>query len=357
MNSKRIINLDIIRVLAMLMVVVMHTLYNFTLRTDFFNTKLWFIFEPIIALSKTCVLLFFMLSGYLVVNKKRSVKENWKRTKKRILVPLLSFSLLNMFYELYKFNFEKRSVGEFIQRQMVRITDFPSSPLWFLVALFYFYLLNPVWGKIFNNKESKNIAIYITKMSLMLSIVSTLVKFPGMKEHTLFNNFTGWIGYLFFYFYGALAKNKWVNVYNKRINYLLITFGFLFTFIGDYITSFTTAKNINFVWTNYTGNFLSFPVVMLSIGVFNLLLAGSFKSFGLLFKKIIEWFAGVSFGIYLIHTFIVSFLTDILRFRFDNLSMNVYLYNIINFSIVFIASTIIAYVLKITPKLKALVGE
>ena len=87
-DKKRLLNADLIRVIAMLMVIFLHTILNFTIRPDFFPSKLWFVFEPIVAISKTCVLLFFMLSGYLVIAKKRSIQENINKTIKKIVTPL-----------------------------------------------------------------------------------------------------------------------------------------------------------------------------------------------------------------------------------------------------------------------------
>src|SRR5260221_8277573 len=89
--TERIFSADVIRVAAMLMVVVLHTILNFTLRPDFFATKVWFAFEPIVAISKTAVLLFFMISGYLVIGKERSIRENLKKIRGVIVIPFVFF--------------------------------------------------------------------------------------------------------------------------------------------------------------------------------------------------------------------------------------------------------------------------
>lgn len=361
-TPKRLIGPDMVRVLAMLMVVSIHTISNFTVRPDFFGTKLWFSLEPIAAISKASILLFFMLSGYLVLSRSRTIKENWLKTKKRILIPLLFFSVINLLYAFYKFNLNEISNLMFWQEQLVRITNFPSSPLWFLVVLFFFYLLNPVWQLIFSKNENKNIGLYITGLALGFSIFVTVIKFPSLKYDFFFNNFTGWLGYLFFYFYGGVVRNKWINIDNKLLNFSLFIIGFFLLMFGDFLNSYLNIHSIKFIWSGYFYEFLSIPNILMAIGLFNLLIKADYKWLtnnhtGNIILKIIQWIAGLSFGIYLIHTYVVSMFTDILNFDFNKLNINVYLYNILNFSLVLGISILITYLIIKTPKLKAIIGE
>ena len=99
----------------------------------------------------------------------------------------------------------------------------------------------------------------------------------------------------------------------------------------------------------------------MAVGLFNLLISAKFNwlkklRWGLKVDKLIEWLAGVSFGIYLIHTFVVSVLSK-LGFDFDSLSINVYVYNVVNYSLVFGISLVITYLIKKNDKLKMIVGE
>src|SRR3972149_11856285 len=160
-TPSRILNVDIIRILAMLMVFALHPILNFTVRLDFFATKLWFLLEPLVALSKTCVLLFFMLSGFLLLNKNRTIKDNWQKTKQRIIIPLSFFSVLDVIFEFGKLHYDWGMAAIFFQSQLVRLTNFPSSPLWFLVVLVFLYLLNPVWQLIFAQEKNRNLARYL----------------------------------------------------------------------------------------------------------------------------------------------------------------------------------------------------
>ncbi|OGV93969.1 hypothetical protein A3B57_00970 [Microgenomates group bacterium RIFCSPLOWO2_01_FULL_47_10] len=353
----RSFNVDLIRVVAALMVVYMHTVYNFSIRVDFFATKLWWLLEPLTALSKTCVLLFFMLSGYLVIGKKRSIRENWLKTKQRILIPLLFFGALNIVYAAYLYHFTSANTPAFWQGQLIRITNYPSSPLWFLIVLAYLYLLNPVWHILFTNQQTKTIAVYITKLFFTLSIALMFIAFPSGKVGTIFNFFTSWVGFACFYLYGGLVANRWVSFANQKINTVLMSTGMLLTFVGDVATGWADTHQGSFVWADYTGNFLSLPVIILAVGLFNYLISADYKVIKASGQKLMAWLAGLSLGVYLVHTYIVSILTDLISFNFDQISMNVYLYLVVNFCLVLGSSMIVTLVIKSTPYLRKIIGE
>lgn len=360
-KPSRILGVDFIRVLAMLMVVSLHTILSFTLRADFFATKTWFILEPFIAFSKIGVLLFFMISGYLVINKNRSIKENWQITKNRILFPLVFFSLIDLTYKLYRFSLLEKSFFIFWREQLLNITNFPNSPLWFLVVLLFLYILNPIWQILFAKKRNSNLAIYLTKFSLVFSILVTIIKFLSHNHILFFNSFTLWLGYLFFYFYGGLVRNNWITFNRTKINILMIIVGLLATVVGDYYTAFATAHSLPFIWSGYFFEYLSIPIILSAIGTFNLLISNNFSwltknPFGHKITNMITLFAGLSYGIYLIHPLIISIFTDVVGFEFDKLSMNVYMYNFLNYFFVLSISATISYFILRIPSLRMFIG-
>lgn len=350
---ERSINVDVIRVVAMIMVIFLHTILNFTIRTDFFATKLWFLLEPLVAVSKTCVLLFFMLSGYLVISKQRSIKANLTKTLVKIILPLSFFTLINIGYAWLKFPYDGNNLSQFIFEQAKRMATYPSSSMWFLVVLTFLYLLNPLWQIILHYKESPQLAKSLLLGSLIFSLLITFFEYPAHKTGMIFSTGTAWLGYVFFYLYGGMIKNKWVSFSNKRINYSLIGFGFIFTIMGDFLTMWQKVNHIKFAWNDYTGNYLSIPVTMMAIGIFNLLISSDLSWIK---SKAVELLANWSFGIYLIHTYIVALFTDYLGFDFNQLGINVYLYNFLNVILVFSISMVITIIWRKIPKLKFLIG-
>lgn len=359
--STRSIPADVVRVVALLMIIALHTILNFTVRPDFFATKVWFIFEPFVVFSKAGIPLFFMLSGFLVIHKNRNIKDNLYKTFRRIIVPLCFFSIINIIIAYFKFDFTSSASSDFWQSQLVRVTNFPSSWLWFLVVLAFLYLLNPVWQLILTNDKNKKIAIYILTLTFIFSIFATFIKFPSLKNEILYNNFTGWLGYVFLYLYGGVLRANWINIKNNWLNKYLVIIGFFMVVTGDFYTSYAKINNIDFIWSGYFFDYLSLPNILLSVGLFNILMMSKYSileksNAGIRINKFLKWLAGLSFGIYLIHSYVVSFFTDVIKFDFDHLQINVYLYNFLNYFLVLSISMVITYLISKIPKLRAVIG-
>lgn len=362
--SQRQFGIDVIRVLAMLMVVALHTILNFTLRPDFFGTKAWFIIEPIVALSAASVPLFFMLSGYLTLDRERTIAQNWQKLSARLLVPLLFFEMLTGLVEFVRYQQGGAQGLSFFQSQLVRLTNFPSSPLWFLEVLVFLYLLNPVWQRIFARDKGPALARYVTLLALIFTVATGMCKFPSLKAGTFFTTCTGWLAYTFYYLYGGLIKQGWDKKPSLKQSSLLVLVGLLITMAGDYFTLYMQVHSREFVGSGYFGDFTSAPVLMMAVGIFYLCSDGRLdraftQSSSIVTRaasRAIQQLAALSYGIYLIHPFIVTALHE-LKFDFNTVSMNIYLFNFLNYGLVFGVSALLAAVLRQTPGVRKVVGE
>lgn len=356
-KAERIINADVIRILAMLMIIVMHTFLNFTLRPDFFQTPIYYLLTPIAVVSNAGVLLFFMLSGYLVVGKNRSIKENFKKTFIKLGIPFVFFSLINTLISIQQIYSAQLGVDYFIQDLLKQILKFPNSSLWFLIVLMSLYVLNPLWDLVFSSESTKQLARYLLKLAFIFTFLITLADYvtgTNPVASPIFNNFTAWLGYACFYLYGAAAKRSWVNMQNRKLNLILIAVGFALTFSSNYFSQLLAKDGTSLFWVNYNQSATSPAVAMIAIGIFNQLTVMNLQK---LKSKAITYLSQLSFGIYLIHTNIVALLTTYLGFDFDHIQMNIYLYNLVNFSIVFGASVLIAAIFARIRGLKMLIGS
>ncbi len=341
-------NADLIRVVAMSMVIMLHTVLSFSVRPDFFGTKIYVITEIISACSKTSVLLFFILSGYLVIDKQTSSKKNTYNTLKKIVLPLGFFGLIN--YVLAYVSNPYPSFASFSAAQLSSLLVFPSSSLWFLVVLVPLYLANPIWRKLYTTEKTKRQAQLLTFAFLMLSLSVIIIK--QYEPTIVLNNLTAWLGFAFFYLYGGLVKKGWVAIHTKLASIMLITLGFFTTLWGDYHTLWNTTHGVESLWNNYTAEYLSIPVVLLAMGIFHLLLVLKIPE---KYHNILQFFARNSFGIYLIHIYVVSFLNNA-GFRFDVLKINIYLYNLLTVLLVFGISLALVVLIRKIPKMSALIG-
>lgn len=357
-TNSRIISADVIRVLAILMAVFMHTILDFTIRPDFFLTKVWFVFEPLAITAKIGVLLFFMLSGYLVINKNRSIKENLNKTFKRVFIPLCFFVSLSVIFDFNNLGFYKSYDLSFWQHQLIGFTGLASFSQWFLTALLFMYLLNPVWSLVFSQKDS-SLAVYVVKIAFAFAIISTILKYPTLNSVNFFNNFTLWTGLVAFYLFGGLVRNNWVKFSNK-VYLTMIVFGFTMMIAGDFYAKYTNLHGIN-IWSSYFTEYLSVPTIITAVGLFGLLISQQFNwfvinSWGRKSYKVLKNIAILSFGVFLIQPYVVSVLTKI-GFDFDKLHINVYLYNLLNYSLVLGISLLITFIIRKIPKIRMVIGE
>ena len=355
-QAERSINADLIRIIAMLMIIVMHTFLSFTLRPDFFQTPIYYLLVPIVVVSNTGVLLFFMLSGYLVVGKKRSIKENLKKTFIKLGIPLVFFSLINTAISWQQMSTAHLGIDALWADLLKQILKFPNSSLWFLIVLMVLYALNPIWDLVFSADATKKIAKYLLTLTFIFTFSITLAEYLTGNSRVaspIFNNFTAWTGYVCFYLYGAAAKRLWVQTKNQKFNLILIAVGFVLAISSNYFSQLLARDGISFFWVNYNQSTSSPAAAMIAIGIFNLLLSTNLQW---LRSKAIIYLSQLSFGIYLIHTNVVALLTSV-GFDFDHIRMNIYLYNLVNFSLVFGISLILAAIVARIRGLKMLIGS
>jgi len=360
-TSTRSLNVDIIRVIAILMIIVIHTVLNFTYRKDFFPSKVWFLAEAVSAVSKTGVLLFFMLSGFLVISKTRSIKENLQKTVARIAIPLIFFTLVHLLYSgLIYGDLLGVNAKQWLFAYLAKLIDFPNSSLWFLVVLLFCYLLNPLWQEIFALTRKRDLALYITGLSLILMIITGFIQNAWPQRYTLFNFFTAWLSYLFFYLYGGLVKNNWFVYQKKRLNIIMIFSGYVLTIIFDYLSMVRHAAQPGSLQDSAVS--ASIPLALLAMGLFNLLISGQLKitlpprlrDYSL---TALRKLADLSYGIYLNHLFVVGILLDKLGFGFDFVHISFYLYLPLYYLLVLGISALLTYLIQKTPALRHVIGE
>lgn len=351
--------IDILRVIAMLGVVFLHTIYPFTVRTDFFLTKAWFVFEPLSAIARSSLALFFIISGYLVVDKKRTVKENIQITFKRIIVPFISFSVLVSFFFLFKTG---RSFATAFDPRYIfgAVMKFPDNWLWFLETMLFLYLLNPLWQSLFSDPSKRKDAAYVTLFFFFFTTGAVLLKYTS---HTLtfFNSFTTWIGYVCFYLYGALVRNKWNRYKSTSFGLVLFLMGLSLEMGGDYFAILNQKNGTPLFFAGYFSDNIAIPPLLMAVGLFNIFInIKKIRILNIRFSRgltlFVQTLAGLSYGIYLTHEFISQTLADIMGWSVDSIHINVYLFNFGFFAITLVGSALITFILLRIPKVRAILG-
>jgi len=357
-KKKYIFNADLIRVVAILGVVGIHTLNSIYSRPDFFNGSVWWFSYLLNVIFRTSVPMFVILSGYLVLGKKTSIKDNLLRIKSRILIPLISFySILHIFNFLAAY--ARKEPYNYLEI-LINLANSTSSHLYFLVILVFLYFLIPLFQPLFetNNKDKiKTIMMFF----FANSILSTFITYFSFRNVNIFNTFTVWILWIGYFLFG-----QWYKKYNLQISSkaLAVTFliSYLFTAIFGYLNLYWhyNGNDIFYiVGRTYAEEYLSIGVVLMSLSLFSLLMRiqpnklFNNKRFISIIKKV----SLLTYGIYLIHPMVMEYFNKFQGITPDSPTMpNLWFFAFANTAITLIVSSLLIVIIQKIPYLKKIVG-
>lgn len=296
-NTQRIYWFDIVRVIAITLVIFTHV--HEALRiNDIFLKSLFY------SIDRIGVPLFFMLSAALLLP--REIPNIGKFYKKRIpqfIFLIFFYSVLTSTITLFGDGMElKEALSKAIKNYngLYPANNGSAIHLWFMYTIIGLYLIAPFLGKLLNKLSTKEILLFLLLSLLVSQLKETLII---LTEKPVLFNFINRVGYDFFgaylnfYLIGYLIVNRNIHISNLHATALLI-----FPILGNVL--FETHIN-NFInglhW--YSS---SLSIVLSSIGAFILCR----NTLPKIKRKItiIESIAKYSFGIYLSHVIFIYLL-------------------------------------------------
>jgi len=192
--QRRIPYLDIVRVIACSLVVLLHAPEPHF--DEYYNTPCIgyaFYIIPVTICSK----LFFMLSGALLLPVKRTVKEFLPRRLKVVIIPLAVWSVLYILERIFL-------THDFTPKVLTSILFHPVEPaLWFVYQMIVIYITMPLMSKCIDAIGKRGVEIY-----LLLWTISSLIPyehgiFLGFDQNTtqMFAGFANTFGYVILGYY------------------------------------------------------------------------------------------------------------------------------------------------------------
>ncbi len=142
MHKTRNINLDLIKVLACIGVVLLHTTM-----VGFKETGSWNLLAYLYYLGTYSIPLFFMVNGYLLLGKREITYPYILQKVKWILITVSSWNIIVwLFKRDFTVNPIKKIVGSLVQKGYF-------FQFWFFGALILIYLCLPILRKFLNSKR------------------------------------------------------------------------------------------------------------------------------------------------------------------------------------------------------------
>lgn len=336
MNNRRHYWADIIRIVAIYMVLAGHSSdLNFSGNINDLINLIPF------AIFKTGVPLFIMLSGALLLNKKEEYLFFYNKRVKRYILPWLFWSMVTAIF--YTFN------GSFLNSTFFEIFKTAFLSYWFLPMLSCLYLLTPLIRKFLDHIRYQDLAFLLIIWFLSVSLLPFTINspaFPLFIDNSLLTQTVRFSGYYLMGYF--LTKFKVWEKFSTMLLVTLISTGIIYILLS---TRHNPSGELYF-------NYHSPGVILESTAGFALLIKSVQSHIKLLsgyIYKIILSMSGASFGIYLSHLIVRDWILTSSGFPIKIKYLNITA-PFLNGVILFFASYVVIYLIKKINILNKLAG-
>lgn len=291
MNKQRDLGLDVVRVAACLMVLLMHSPIP--------NPDAGPLLVGISFFTGPCIGLFFMVSGALLLPAKGTASEFLKHRIGKIVGPTVFWSLFYM-------------VANIVQKGSA---DWPSTVksllsvpfsaqgygvLWFMYTLAGLYIIAPVLSHWLEQASRKEIEFYLALwvVTMCYPLISLVLDVNREVDGILYYC-TGYVGYFLLGYY--------LHRYGSPVGYGLLIPGCLVG-VAALAGSHLAGLELDFYDVFW---YLSVFMLIFCMAWFKFLTSvsrGGDRRIPQWFRSVMELFSNLSFGVYLMHIFIMRYL-------------------------------------------------
>lgn len=342
MNKNRDLSFQAFRGIAIICVVAIHSIVDFgKFSSDSWNFYFLFIYRQFLNFA---VPAFLFVSGYFVANENFSSLQEYmvflnKRLKK-VLIPYFFWSLLIILLSVLLLGFHL----EFKTIIYKLLTGGASGPYYFLPLIAQLYLITPILLYLLN-KQSKGIIIIIFLNFLSLLFLYIIRIYFNINPPLAYYGlpFYSWI---IFFALGIFVRNQNIsfeNIYSPYKIYILLIFFLILSCIEAY-----------FLLIKLNLPDFAFSAVKFSSFLYSITICFAFL---ILRQKLKIWppflikLGNYSFGIYLIHIFIIEFILVKYLKQIDILVSIQPIFQFITIvSTILISCFVIVIIRKVTPK-------
>lgn len=313
-QSKRIFYYDVLRAIAIIGIVFCHASISFVSKPNMMNLNYFIISSVFDCFRDFSIPIFVMLSGALLIGKKDTLTDFFKRRLSRLFIPFIFWVVI---YAIYSFIFIRHSID--LNYALDIFLGAPGTlgvAFWFvwMIVLSYvgIFIINKAiqWG---NSKHDG----FDKKFISLLTLISLL--FIACVSYSLFNPYSSRIVY-FVSFLSYIVIGYFIANYaliGERINKKAIIVMTLLMFAASYayyILSYVVPHSVNanqFVTLGYFSllilfmsvNFFAFFKYLSKAGAFDKIENGTLGN-------LITVISRYSFGIYLSHYLVLNALKN-----------------------------------------------
>ena len=368
-KKERIYYLDILRVLAIFMVILMHAgdPYLWDASTKTFGVECSFY----CALLRPCVPLFIIMSSILLLPLKTDTTTFFKRRAIRVLIPFLLWSIIYVFLPTPnkivfggpENAFTDSGLNVYAYNLMLIPITFSGTNVhfWFIYTIIGLYLFMPIISPWIQQATKKTLLVFLMIWSVTLLFPYVRLWFPQIQGECDWNEF----GMLYYFsgYLGYIVLGYFLHKYNTLSAQKSTLWGLLFFVVGLILTykGFLWDEQRFLTKLSSTGiedwKLLELCIGNLTINV-ALMTAGMFLFFQKLtlpkfLKPIIIELSVFSYSIFLVHYIFNLWVCHSLA---SMMNLNAGAEQFIVALVVFISSYVIVKLISFIPKSKYLIG-
>lgn len=306
MEKKRYIEYDIMRILACLCVIMIHTavfdqseLWSYdTLKGQ--AIRIWGV------LARWAVPCFVMLSGMMILPKadSTSIKKLMISRVFRMLGAYIAWSCVYSFYNTYILGivYSTSKLKTFIDGCFSG-----EIHMWYLPMLAGLYLVSPLLAILIKNLNSKWTLFWLISLFIFSSIIP-FIKLLNIKFiSTVVASITGYMdlqflgGWTLYFVLGYFVQKHEFSRRERTVVYIVAACGFVFTFFATIIYCLMTGEPMGVLSYEYPN------IYIYSVGILLLFKEKVSKlKISPRFEKAIYAVSKLTFGIYLIHVLLLK---------------------------------------------------
>lgn len=333
MAENRNINYDLLRIMACLMIVIMHSPIPNENVNGLFLSSLSYLSAPGVGL-------FFMISGALLLPIHIDFKSFFLKRFLKIAIPLFIWNILYLLAKTILFN---ESIDWIRSLLSLPFSASGSPVFWFLYTLMGLYLLAPILSRWFDAASKKEIIFYLAIWGISLCI-------PFLRSFAVITTSNTSILYYFSGYVGYFVLGYFLKKYPNTITWKILLPALFISIALPIILKLYHIK-VDFYDLFW---YLSIFVVIQCIGWWKLIKMFNTNTLKVRIKNNVVLLSNLTFGIFLIHIFIMRYILWHCDFilQIDNY----YIQTAVVIILTFIISALCTYVLSLLPKAQYIVG-
>lgn len=298
MKKTRNINLDLIKIIACIGVVLLHTTMP-----GFKETGQWNYSSYLYYLGTYSIPLFFMVNGYLLLGKN---EISYSYILQKIKWILVTVSIWTLIIWIYKRDFSQNPIKKVLGSLLQRGYFFQ---FWFFGALILIYLCLPILKRFL---KSKNRYLLVLSLLVIIGFVLELTNYLLQKPVQVYviQTFRLWTWFFYYILGGFIAQFNLANLRSCFKNWMKVV-TLVLLFISPFIL-YVLAKDIHHnLYAEYFYD--SIFVKIVSLGFFLTVLTFDLNTDK---NRWIIYISNQIMGVFIIHTFVMKVWEKLVGFSF-----------------------------------------